>query len=265
MSILIGYIDNDKSKRLHIDDYEKQIYKNRVYCMDGHLLVGRKGNIMIHHYAHKKNEEATEHCTKKKGEWHNWQQNRILKDYIEVHIQKNGKRHLADARNKEGLVIEFQQSVISQDIIREREQFYDNMIWVFGCILNLDINIVLQVGNIILCEYLQGTRYMFEAKKTYFLDFGKQGYIEVLYKSESKIIGRIWILNDFDETYLKGILKQDADKRLDSFKYPFSVYTEEKQPYKCNQQEITIIKDSFFSPCYSLEYLFEQLKKYKKK
>lgn len=40
--------------------------------------------------------------------------------------------HRADVQGPSGLVLEFQNSPISIDEIQEREEFYDNMIWIFN-------------------------------------------------------------------------------------------------------------------------------------
>lgn len=63
-------------------------------------------------------------------DWHiNWQ-DKFPKDWREVVITKNGKKHLADVHTNQNIVIEFQHSSISTHEISEREAFYENMIWV---------------------------------------------------------------------------------------------------------------------------------------
>lgn len=51
---------------------------------------------------------------------------------IEVIIERNGIKHIADVKLRNGKIIEFQHSSLSINEIKEREDFYDNMIWVFN-------------------------------------------------------------------------------------------------------------------------------------
>lgn len=44
--------------------------------------------------------------------------------------QESGERHIADIKNSRGLVIELQNSSISQEEANSREKFYQNMLWV---------------------------------------------------------------------------------------------------------------------------------------
>ena len=55
----------------------------------------------------------------------------IPKRKCRSNYQKNDKRHRADIVNNQGVVIELQHSSISTVVMRERELFYENMLWVF--------------------------------------------------------------------------------------------------------------------------------------
>lgn len=67
-------------------------------------------------------------------EWHkNWQ-NQFPKDWQEVVLERNNKKHFADIFTPKGLVIEFQNSSISSEKIIERELFYNHMIWVVNAV-----------------------------------------------------------------------------------------------------------------------------------
>jgi hypothetical protein len=65
--------------------------------------------------------------------WHlSWQVYLIEKGAdVEVKVEKDGKMHKADARMKNGLIVELQHSHLSVGEIEEREAFYGNMVWVF--------------------------------------------------------------------------------------------------------------------------------------
>lgn len=107
-------------------------YKNgRAKCpnCDG-VLIAHCGDIKMHHWQH---ETLSVHCdTWKENEtqWHRDWKNKYPIDFQEVIIKKAGKIHRADICNTQGLVIEFQNSNISPTEIKERENFYENMIWV---------------------------------------------------------------------------------------------------------------------------------------
>lgn len=45
-------------------------------------------------------------------------------------IIREGVRHQADIVTHDGIVVEIQHSPISVDTIREREEFYEKMVWV---------------------------------------------------------------------------------------------------------------------------------------
>ena len=95
-------------------------------------LIGKCGEINVWHWAH---EDGTECDTwkefqNKQTKWHlDWKAKFPL-DWQEVRVEEDGKIHIADIKTSSGLVIEFQNSSISTFTIRERENFYKNMIWV---------------------------------------------------------------------------------------------------------------------------------------
>lgn len=96
----------------------------------GSVMVPKCGKIKIWHWAHETNQEC-DAWSDGETEWHlGWKQN-FPKESVEVHIDRDGVKHYADVLTPKGVVIELQHSPISPDVIKEREQFYGNMIWVF--------------------------------------------------------------------------------------------------------------------------------------
>ncbi|WP_163380148.1 competence protein CoiA [Cyclobacterium sp. SYSU L10401] len=98
------------------------------------------GPIIIHHWRHDSNcncDPWWENETK----WHrNWKNN-FPKDWQEKVCcdDQTGKWHFADVRTDKGVVIEFQNSPISKELIKEREQFYgEQMVWVINGIIFRD-------------------------------------------------------------------------------------------------------------------------------
>jgi hypothetical protein len=94
-------------------------------------LIAKCGNKMLHHWSHKR----VSNCDpwwENEGEWHrNWKnhypidwQERLFIDAI------TNEKHIADVITSNQLVIEFQNSPISQEERNSREKFYKNMVWV---------------------------------------------------------------------------------------------------------------------------------------
>lgn len=92
-------------------------------------MIAACGEIVKWHWKHKNLED----CDPWYGEmtqWHIDWQNHFPKINQEVVINQQGVKHIADVLTDKNLVIEFQHSPISSKEIREREEFYGNMIWV---------------------------------------------------------------------------------------------------------------------------------------
>lgn len=238
MSILIGYFDNDRSKRVHIDDYRREEHKDRIFCAFGHPIVGKKGEKQTWHYAHKSGYDND--CARKMGEWHRWWQDRMEDDFLEVIMEKeyppasgNIKTHIADAittLNGCDLVVEFQKSVIPPNIIREREEYYDDMIWVFYCGEHR-IEIIKQQGRYIRAKLVGGSKFFLEATKRAFLDFEYQGVLEMLRieyprRGSPELLLRIWTQTEFDRVFMEGCLKENADTRVQRKPYVFEELNE---------------------------------------
>lgn len=94
------------------------------------VVIAKCGEIVHHHWAHQSNKKCDEwHDVE--SDWHLKWKSQFSKEYVEVTIEKNDKRHRADIIGYQGIVIELQHSPISTVVIREREMFYENMVWVF--------------------------------------------------------------------------------------------------------------------------------------
>lgn len=97
----------------------------------GNVLIAHCGDINAWHWQHYK---AIDCDSWKEPEtaWHlNWKK-RWPANEREVIIEKDGKKHIADVRNKNAIVIEFQNSPISMSTIAAREAFYGKMFWVIN-------------------------------------------------------------------------------------------------------------------------------------
>lgn len=89
-------------------------------------VVAKCGEIITHHWAHACGSEC-DSWFEPIGAWHLSWQSLWPEDCREVVIG----RHRADVLTPGGTVIEFQHSTISTEEIREREEFYESMVWLF--------------------------------------------------------------------------------------------------------------------------------------
>jgi len=106
--------------------------KKAVCPICGEELIPKCGRIKVWHWAHKKGTDCDE-WYEPETDWHRFWKSLVPKEWCEQVIKKNGEIHRADILTPTGLVIELQHSPISPDEIEEREEFYENMIWLFDC------------------------------------------------------------------------------------------------------------------------------------
>lgn len=97
----------------------------------GEELIPACGDINTHHWRHKNLKEC-DSWKENETDWHRIWKNYFPKDWLEVVIKRNLNVHRADIKTKAGLVVELQNSSISQSDILERELFYGNMIWLIN-------------------------------------------------------------------------------------------------------------------------------------
>ena len=101
-------------------------------------VIAKCGDLNIWHWAHKSKEDCDK-WSEGETEWHlNWK-NEFSKEEQEVIVEENKdnwfkdyKIHRADIKTNKGLVVELQNSSISNIEIIEREVFYDKMIWLIN-------------------------------------------------------------------------------------------------------------------------------------
>jgi len=101
-----------------------------AFCDNGHKMISKCGSIVVWHWAHEKDcicDLWAEH----ESAWHlNWKKH-FPPDCVEISMERDGERHRADIFTQRGVVIELQHSSLSPYEILKREQFYQNMIWIF--------------------------------------------------------------------------------------------------------------------------------------
>jgi len=103
----------------------------RAYCPNcGTKVLAKCGEINVWHWAHKGADQC-DSWADRESDWHRHWKSLMPPEQVEIVIEKNGERHVADIVTKDGIIIELQSSHISPIEIEEREQFYDRMVWLF--------------------------------------------------------------------------------------------------------------------------------------
>jgi competence CoiA-like predicted nuclease len=220
MSILCAYLSD--GSRLPISSFDRASHTDKVYCSQRHEVVAKKGDIMIHHYAHAHFQADCVH--KAKGKWHLAMQDRILPEFVEIQIKRDGKLHIADALCGRR-TIEFQHSPICKEEVQERERFYGaNMIWVFDA--STDNGFCLQQvsrqGAMMKMKVVKGPKWAFTTSTQTFLDAGNADMYELLSKRGNLIDVRIWSLQEVDVLVGIEYLKPGRDMREGAYSHPRS-------------------------------------------
>jgi hypothetical protein len=94
-------------------------------------VIAKCGSIKIHHWAHR-NIQDCDSWYEPETEWHRDWKNCFPIEYREVPLTNplTNERHRADIHTAKGVTIEFQNSPISVDERRSRDEFYERIIWV---------------------------------------------------------------------------------------------------------------------------------------
>lgn len=196
-----------EGNKIHIKDYKKNSFD--VYCLASHKVIAKQGEIKRWHFSHVGESDCR--FGKGKTEWHLWWQERVKKENLEIMMKRDDSFHIADIVNNEGIVIEIQHSNMSEETIRERQDFYKNMIWIFDCMGGKVI--IEKVVKDMMKMKINGSSFFLKAKKPFFIDLGHRGLIEVIKHKGNIMVGRKWTLSDFDRKYFKDILIEGHDTR----------------------------------------------------
>lgn len=93
-------------------------------------MRGYAGPLKINHWKH----ISSANCDswfEPETEWHREWKSMFPSEWQETIMEKEGIKHIADIYNpRKELIIEFQNSPMSIDVLQKRETFYDRMIWV---------------------------------------------------------------------------------------------------------------------------------------
>jgi competence protein CoiA len=93
-------------------------------------LIAKCGPRNIHHWAHK-------HITncdpwwENETQWHRDWKNQFSEEWREIsHLSEKGEIHRSDVKTANGIVIEIQNSPMSDEERISREKFYKNLVWI---------------------------------------------------------------------------------------------------------------------------------------
>lgn len=118
-----------------LDEFNNRISplkETQAFCpICKNKVIAVCGNINIPHWRH----ESISTCDSWKEhetEWHRMWKAKFPKEWQEYIIEKNGEKHIADIKTDNGLVLELQNSSISNQTIQIRENFYENMVWLIN-------------------------------------------------------------------------------------------------------------------------------------
>jgi hypothetical protein len=96
----------------------------------GNPMIAKCGSKVVWHWAH----AGRVHCDpwwENETEWHRaWKSCFPTEQREIIKFDSEGEKHIADVQTPSGMVIEFQNSPISIEELRSREQFYRDMLWI---------------------------------------------------------------------------------------------------------------------------------------
>lgn len=219
-------------------------------CGEGHIIIARRGEKNVHHFAHKASTLCS--CSDNKGEWHIWFQDRCIKEGQEVRLKEKSTSgqeilHIADVliprekipntvlpSNVKGYVLEIQHSPMDERTMRERERFYTlqgyHLVWVFDCIKWETQQVRRLNGTPHLCttdESYKPIELTIRRKRgpdfpilgkytdnvTKIFDFNKNNLFVVTKQVGASITGYLISLEEFDRKYLGTYTVSEPDTR----------------------------------------------------
>jgi len=220
------YAKDVNGKLFRVDEIiEKNEINNTFFCptCNGNMLI-RKGNINVHHWAHKKGCCKDTWAHGKMTPWHLSWQLACIRNAVEVVIEKNNNdldnqkekkiKHRADIIGNNGIIIELQHSSINPEDIKKREEFYDNMIWVFDVSTKLKQFEFQRLGNFVLFKWDHPWITLRNVTKPLFVDFGfVDSILEINQLAENgpNGIGKFVPFQIFLNIYLSNVLENKSN------------------------------------------------------
>lgn len=115
-------------------DRKEPFKKGKGLCIScGREMIAKCGSKTIHHWAHM----SLKNCDtwwENETEWHRAWKSKFPSNWQEVVFsdKTTGEKHIADVQTKSGVILEFQNSPISTEELKSREEFYDKLVWIIN-------------------------------------------------------------------------------------------------------------------------------------
>ncbi len=97
----------------------------------GSDTIAKCGEKVMWHWAHKSKMEC-DPWWENETEWHRKWKEHFPENFREIihHCETTGEKHRADIKSDNGIILEIQNSPISLEELRSRENFYKNLVWI---------------------------------------------------------------------------------------------------------------------------------------
>ena len=170
--------------RVHIDDTQSNKEYFCPFC--GAPLITKKGELRMHHFAHKATHLCADSWTRKSSHtydlsaWHAEWQAMFPKENQEIMLALGETKHRADVMI-DRTVIEFQHSLLSSQAFDDRNNFYYNfgnkVVWLF------DLSVLLESGQLIYKENSEYLTFYWKNPKRAFNSYDVQaGCIDLFFQ-----------------------------------------------------------------------------------
>lgn len=93
-------------------------------------MIAKCGDVRVWHWAHQ-GRRTCDHWWESETPWHRaWKSEFPIHWQEVIHQSESGEKHIADVRNENGVILEFQHSSLSPDEREARETFYRELVWI---------------------------------------------------------------------------------------------------------------------------------------
>jgi len=230
----------------------------------GAPMIPKCGALKEWHWAHRAGSDC-DPWSEPTGPWHlSWQE-----PLRPAHVEVPMRPHRADIVGNGRVVVELQHSGISAEAIREREQFYGNMVWLFDATFRFR---VVHSGEMAFFAFGR-TKHIDQCCKPVFLDFGHtivqvERFTDLF--PECSGVGYARDRNWFVSEYLAGCVRKGARVvPVSSDDVPKANPWDRKCPYHAMEHETRWIDPAASSlrvvparaPCLRLNYVWKSDKR----